>query len=145
MTAWSSLPYELKKEIISNVAHSTLPSACLALGPDCLLECQSLLFSSVYIDNLLTLELIARSYAANEALPPYLRSLHVDCATLLGQGDGEMVLERIPTIFRDCFGLTHFTVSSYFVSLGTDASVRHGYDHALWRTMKWVEIPTVYP
>ncbi|THU93542.1 hypothetical protein K435DRAFT_799653 [Dendrothele bispora CBS 962.96] len=138
MTTWNSLPYELKKGIICCVVHSTLPSACLAFGPDCLTECQSQLFSSVYIDNLLTLELISRSYAGNEPLKLHLRSLHVDCAALLRKGDGELVLESISEVFRGSFELRHFTISSYFLRLGTAESVRRGYERALWCMMKRV-------
>ncbi|THU77208.1 hypothetical protein K435DRAFT_812661 [Dendrothele bispora CBS 962.96] len=132
MTTWNSLPYELKKEIIGCMVHSTLPSACLALGPECLADCQSLLFARVYIDNSLTLELIGRSYAGNELL-----QLHL-CATLLRQFNGDLVLARITEVFQGSFQLTHFTVSSYFLGLGTAENVRRGYEHALWRMMKHV-------
>jgi len=130
----------MKKQIIRGLTYPTLSSACLALGRDYLADCQIQIFSSAYIDNSTTLELLARSYERNGLFRQRLCFLHIDCARLLGEADGAEILRSVPKVFKGCFSVTHLTVTSYHLALSTPLDARRAYESGLWRMMKLLGI-----
>jgi len=138
MANWSSMPNELKKEVVKCLPYLSLLPACLGLGQELVADCQKEIFTSVYINSPKTLELLARSYNENGSFQRYLLFLHVDCARFLDREDGGDLLRVIPDVVGGCSDIVCFTVSSFHLVLETPEDVRHWAESGFWRMMKRV-------